>query len=298
VSLVLLAATLAAGLVVQRLHPRPWVLRVTWGLYFWTITPALVFYSFSTVTFDRDLTLALAAAVLAGWLVIAIALGYARAVSEDPAERGTLALAAGFGNTGFVGYPLAQLLYGTDGLALMVVYDRIGLVVPGLAVTTAIARHYGRRAAGGEAQRWWVAAFANPPLVAMALAIVLRLAGVDVPGIAHVADIGGAIVGPAGFFLLGLSLPLERVAHGAGELLRASGVLAIRFGVSPLVLVACGLALGAEIPRVFLLAAALPCPFHLLILARVFGLRPALMRLLVVASTIPAVVIVAGIALF
>ena len=296
-TLALLAVAAAAGLAVQRLHPSTVVLRTTWGLYFWTITPALVFYSFSTVTFDRELSLALAAAVLAGWLVVGIAIAYAHAATHDDAERGTLALAAGFGNTGFVGYPLAQLLYGTDGLALMVVYDRIGLIVPGLAVTTTIARHYGRRAAGEKAERWWVDAFANPLIAAMALAIALRLAGVDVPGLEHVAEIAGAVVGPVGFFLLGLSLPLERVAHETGELLRAAGALVIRFGVSPLVLLACGVALGADVPGVFVLAAALPCPFHLLILARVFGLRPALMRLLVVASTIPAVLIVGGIAL-
>ena len=43
------------------------------------------------------------------------------------------------------------------------------------------------------------------------------------------------------------------------------------------------------IPGVFYLAAAMPCAFHLLILARVFDLRPHLMRLLVVGSTVPAV---------
>jgi predicted permease len=40
----------------------------------------------------------------------------------------------------------------------------------------------------------------------------------------------------------------------------------------------------------------MPCAFHLLVLARVYDLRPNLMRLLVVGSTIPAV-IVAGIGL-
>lgn len=295
-SVALLAATFAIGLAVQRLHPRPWVLRGTWAVYFWTVTPALVFYSFSTLTFDRDLTLALAAAIVASWIVLAVGVLYAHQASSDPAERGALALGAGIANTGFVGYPLAKIVYGQDGLALMVVYDRLGLLVPALAVTTAIARHYGHRATGAEASAW--AAFVNPPLLAMAAAIGLRLAGVDVPGVEQLGDLAGTVVGPAGFLLLGLSLPLERVAHGAAELVRAAGVLAIRFAVAPLVLVACGVAFRAEIPRVFVLGAAMPCAFHLLILARVFGLRTNLTRLLVVASTIPAVIaVVAGNAL-
>jgi predicted permease len=42
----------------------------------------------------------------------------------------------------------------------------------------------------------------------------------------------------------------------------------------------------------------MPCAFHLLILARVFEVRPHLMRLLVLASTVPAVIaVVAGSAL-
>jgi predicted permease len=295
VTIALLALALAVGVGVQRLYPRPWVLRVSWAAYFWTVTPALVFFSFTTVTFDRGLNLALIAAIAGSWLVIAAAVAYANAVSDDPAERGALVLAAGFANTGFVGYPLAQITYGDDGLALMVVYDRLGLLVPALAASTALARYYGRRSEAPS--RWWVPALANPPLAAMIAAVALRAAGVDVPRVDAVGEIGGAIVGPAGFFLLGLALPLERVAHARPEVLRAAGALTIRFALSPLLLLACGLALEADVPATFVLGSAMPCAFHLLILAQVFELRPPLMRLLVVASTIPAIVIVAGIAL-
>ncbi|MGI8606506.1 MAG: AEC family transporter, partial [Gaiellaceae bacterium] len=101
--------------------------------------------------------------------------------------------------------------------------------------------------------------------------------------------LGGAVVGPARFFLLGLALPLERPAHEPAELRRAAGVLAIRFAVAPLTLYGLGRAFGAEIPSAFLIGAAMPSAFHLLILARVFELRPHLMRLLVLGSTVPAV---------
>jgi predicted permease len=100
------------------------------------------------------------------------------------------------------------------------------------------------------------------------------------------------VVGPAGFFLLGLVLPLEPPLHGILELRKAAGVLAIRFAVAPLVLLGMGFAFGTATPAAFLLGAAMPCAFHLLVLARVFDVRPQLVRLLVVGSTVPVVLVV------
>jgi len=210
-------------------------------------------------------------------------------------ERGALVLGAGFPNTGFVGYPLAQLALGQQGLALMVLYDRLSWLVPATAVSTTIARLHGRREAETSRtrlQRLRVG-LANPALLAAVLAVALRLAGIDVTAwVEPLGRVASEVVGPAGFFLLGLVLPLEPPVHGGVELRKAAGVLAIRFAVAPLVLLGCGVALGTDIPKAFLLGAAMPCAFHLLILARVFDVRPQLMRLLVVGSTVPAVVAV------
>ncbi len=52
-------------------------------------------------------------------------------------------------------------------------------------------------------------------------------------------------------------------------------------------------AIGAEVPRAYLLLAGVPGAFHLLVLARVYGLRPELMRALVVGSSAAAIVLVA-----
>jgi predicted permease len=58
---------------------------------------------------------------------------------------------------------------------------------------------------------------------------------------------------------------------------------------------ACGAAFGADIPTAFYLCAAMPCAFHPMILARVFDVRPQLMRLLVVGSTVRAVVAIVSV---
>ena len=75
-------------------------------------------------------------------------------------------------------------------------------------------------------------------------------------------------------------------------------MLLIRFAFAPLVLLACGAALGVAIPAAFLLAAAMPCAFHLIVLARVFDVRPQLVRLLVVGSTVPAIAAVVAVSAF
>ncbi|HEX2045635.1 MAG TPA: AEC family transporter [Gaiellaceae bacterium] len=301
VEVALLAVFLALGLALQRRDASDVLRERAWAAYWWTVTPTLVFTSFSTVEVDRELGLALAAAVLASWLVIALGYAYAQAVARERDERGALALGAGFPNTGFVGYPLAQLALGNDGLALMVLYDRLGWLVPSTAISTAIARLHGRRDAAGRAsaRRRLRLVLVNPPLVAAVAAVALRAAGVDVAGaVEPLGRAASAVVGPAGFFLLGLVLPLEPPAHDLPELRKAGGVLAIRFGAAPLVLLGCGAALGTDLPAAFLLGAAMPCAFHLLVLARVFDVRPQLVRLLVVGSTVPAVVAVVAASAF
>ena len=204
----LLLASFALGLATQRIPLAETLRERTWTAYFWTITPALVFYAFSTVGVDRELALALGAAIGASWLMLGISYGYAVAVSDERDERGALTLAAGFPNTGFVGFPLAQIALGNPGLALMVIYDRLAWLIPATAVSTTIARLHGNRDAGERGRRrlWLVAA--NPPLLAALLAIGLRLGDIDVGGVAEpLGRVAGAIVGPGRFLFAGARAP-------------------------------------------------------------------------------------------
>ena len=287
----LLLVCLVGGVAIQRARTNERLRDITWLAYFWTIAPVLVYVVFRNVHVNRNLLLALAAAIVATWVVAAIGYAYATAVAATREERGTLALGAACPNTGFLGFPLAQLAYGSHGLALAVVYDQLSWLVPATSVTTTIARTHGRRS-GGEAERPLRALLVNPPLIAMVLALALRAAGWDLPLADHLGTAASKVVGPVGFLLLGLSLPLEAPVHGGPELRRAAGSLLIRFAGGPLVLFAVGKAFGAQIPGTFFLLSAMPCAFHLLILARVYDMRPALMRLLVVGSTVPAVAVV------
>jgi predicted permease len=291
--LALLVGFAGLGAVAQA-HASTSLRTLVWDAFFWVVSPALVLHTFLTVHVDRALVLALAAAVIGAWATAGIAYLYARLVADGRDERGALALGAGFGNTGFVGIPLAQLAFGHPGVALAVLYDRLAYLIPASSVTVAMARVHGLRSPSLSRRRRLRALFVNPPLVAAVAAIALRLGGVGVPGSATAGAVAAALVGPAGFLLLGLSLPLERFEHGTRELGRAAGALAVRFAGGPLCLLAAATAFGAHVPAVFYLLSGMPSAFHLLVLARVYDVRPRLMRLLVVGSTLPAI---AGVAL-
>ena len=267
----------------------PGVRTVVWDAFFWVVSPVLVLQTFSAVHVDRGLLLTLAAAVAGAWGAAGLAYLYARAVADSRDERAALALGGGFGNTGFVGIPLAQLAFGHPGVALAVLYDRLAYLVPASSVTVAVARTHGLRMPALSRVSRLRALLLNPPLVASAGAIGLRLAGVGVPGLGAAGSVAALLVGPAGFLLLGLSVPLERFEHAAVELRRAAGALAVRFAGGPLCLFAAAMVLGAHVPPVLFMLAAMPSAFHLLVLARVYEVRPRLMRLLVVGSTLPAV---------
>lgn len=239
----LLLVFLLLGYAVQLAGAPAGLRDVVWVLFFWTFSPVLVFVAFLTVDLDEGLGRALAAAILASWLVGLGGYGYARLVAGERDERGALTLAAGFGNTGFVGFPLAQLAYGADGLALAALYDRLSWLVPASSVSTAIARVHGRREVEVSRRHRLRAVLANPPLHAFWLALVLRAAGVDVPGTETAQDAVGAV-------------------------------------------------LRADVPGVFYLLAGMPSAFHLLVLARVYDVRPTLLNRIVVGTTIPAVTVV------
>jgi predicted permease len=285
------AAAQAAGAPTRL---RDWL----WVAFFWTFSPVLVFVTFLTVDLDEGLGRALAAAILASWLVGLAAYVYAAAVTHERDERGALALAAAFGNTGFVGFPLAQLAFGSEGLTLAVLYDRLSWLVPATSISTTVARLHGRRTLEVSPRHRLRTLLANPPLHAFWLALVLRAAGVDVAGTDGAQELVGAVIGPYGFFLLGLSITLERTRAVPTELRQAAGAAAIRFVGGPLALLGTGVALGADVPGVFYLLAGMPSAFHLLVLARVYDVRPALVNRLVVGTTltaVTAVVLVTGV---
>ena len=113
---ILLVAGFAAGLALQRHHRHAELQRWLWEAFFWTIAPAAAIYAYSTVAIDRTLVASLVIVATSSWLLLGLSILAVRFASHDDAERGALVLAAGWGNTVALGYPLANFAYGADGL--------------------------------------------------------------------------------------------------------------------------------------------------------------------------------------
>ncbi|HID79883.1 MAG TPA: AEC family transporter [Aquifex aeolicus] len=83
---------------------------------------------------------------------------------KDERELKTLFLTSAFGNTAFVGYPIAYTLFGDKGLAYAILYDVVGNFF--VVVTFAIFTITGRAD--------WRTVYRFPPLGALILALLLK----------------------------------------------------------------------------------------------------------------------------
>lgn len=225
-------ATLAGAFLQSR--PAAGRLRDTlWLGSLYVSSPIVVGVTVLTVDPSHEIAAALGVAIVASWTMIAVGYAYARLVARDHAERGALALAAGFGNTASAGYPLAHIAFGPAGLPLAVLYDKLQLLVPPLGVSSVIARLHGNRSpekiVTGRARAFLL----NPPLLAAGGAFLARIAGVDGTVLEPVATGAAFAGGGVGFALLGLSLPLDRPRHDSQTLGRAGGAAVIRLGGGP-----------------------------------------------------------------
>jgi predicted permease len=285
VTVLLLALSFVAGLVLQRHPARDRLLGVLWFVSFYVLGPLTAFYAFSVLPLERKTAVLVALVACTLWCMLCVAYLYGFVAGRDLRERATLVLPIAFWNTGYVGYVIARLLWGQQGFALMVFFDQVGFLVPAVVISTAIANSHGL--ADGEPVGRVLARrlLLNPPLAGAVAGVALNVAGHPLPWAAGLGRVLGSSVGPFGFLLLGLALPLSGVALGRGELRRGLAALAVRYSVAPLLLLLWGRLLGIAVPPVFYLAALTPAAAHLLVLARVFSLRSALMRLLVIGST-------------
>lgn len=279
-----LLLSFAAGLGLQRHPARERLVRALWWVSFCVLGPLTAFYAFSVLTIERSTMTLMAVVVATCWSALAVGYLFGALAGRDLRERATLALPIAFWNTGYVGYVCARLLWGQHGFTLMVFFDQIGFLVPAVVISTAIARSHGTRAGSVAAADFLRALILNPPLAGVVAAVLLRLTGHHLALVA-LGKALAATVGPFGFLVLGLAVPLSGAALAVGELPRALSALAVRYSVGPLLLLAWGALLHVHVPGVFYLAALTPAAAHLLVLSRIFALRPAQMRLLVLGST-------------
>jgi predicted permease len=289
------AACFAVGVALQRRLRDPG--RASYALFvlvLWVLSPLAVVYGYTTVSVRAGFAAAFAGVVAAAWITLLTGVLWGRAGGRSRGEAGVLAYATTMGNTAILGYPLATLVFGGPGLALAVVFTEFQFLIPSQGVILGLGRHYAgpeslwSRAPGlWQTLRSWLL---NPPVVAGAAAVALRLAGVDLtPYVSGYGPVVGMLFGFVGFLQVGLAVSLKPLRHGRGDVWRAAVTVVLRSAVMPLVLLAIGWVAGIRIPGVFLLLAAMPVAFYTMVVSAVFDMERELSRLLVAVST-PAVI--------
>jgi predicted permease len=307
--LLLFAAFCALGLWLQGRPSGDLVRERLWTINYVAFLPVAATFAFLSVELDAQLVRVFACTVTAWWLTVALAGIYARLVARTRPMRGALWLVAAFPNTGFIGFPLAHLAFGADGLRYAVIYDQVSLLVPAIVASTVIAQHYapldetgGTNAAGtGTADSAparpsvWRTILVSPPLWSVAVLLLLRATIVPEPlELDALGAFVGAVVGPVGFLLLGLSLPLGGFTHGRREVAEVSGAIAVRVLAAPLLVWVVARIAGVDIPDALYLVAAMPTAFHALVIARLNRLEVTVVRLGVLASSVGVVAVTVG----
>ncbi|MCW2962124.1 MAG: putative AEC-type transporter [Thermoleophilia bacterium] len=287
----LLLITLAA-LVGVRLQRRPGADRLReriWNANYVLLIPAAAVFAFLSIDLDRALLGVIACGVAAWWATVALGWLWARGTARTRSMRGALILIAGFPNTGFVGYPLAHLAFGAEGLRLAVIYDQVSLLIPSVVVSTIIARRHATTPNEAASLRRQV--LLSPPLWTVLIVVALRLTIVREPvELDALGTVIGRVIGPIGFLLLGMSIPLHGFRHDRHDVVLTAGAVAIRLLAAPALVWCAAQVFSVDVPAALYLIAAMPTAFHALVMSRLNDLEVAVVRLGVVASTVIAVV--------
>jgi predicted permease len=294
VDLALFASFAALGVWLQRGTHGDALRGRLWTINYVLFIPLAATYAFLSLELDRHLLALVGCWVVAWWLTVALAGTVAAAATRDRTRRGALWMVGAFPNTGFIGFPLANLAYGTDGLRLAIVYDQVSLLVPAIVVSTLIARQHAgvtSRAMARPRRSLLREVLASPPLWTVLVLVALRVSLVPDP--VHVGWLGTFVahtVGPVGFLLLGLSIPLEGFVHDRIEVAQSSAAMLVRVAAAPALVWLVAHVAGVDVLRSLYLIAAMPTAFHALVLSRLHDLEVAIVRLGVLVTSVVVVV--------
>ena len=298
----IISVATAAGIAAEPHLPdsgRPLAAQLT-RVLLWGVLPVLYFFSVARLHLDASVGIG----VLFGYLVLGIVglaawLAGTRLLGLSRPATGALVICVILANTGYLGLPLVTATLGAHALPFAIAYDSAVSAPVFLIGAMAVAAAFGTR--GGASGRDRVRALViNPPLWAVALALVApdELAPDAFVDVAHALIY---VLIPIGFFVVGLTLGAESEA----------GSLSFPPALSMPVLVALGLRLAVapaimlvlatfvhDVPRAYLLQAAMPCGANSVLLAHLYGLDLRIASSAVAWSTMLVLVVAVAVSPF
>ncbi|HEY3268138.1 MAG TPA: AEC family transporter [Armatimonadota bacterium] len=226
-----------------------------------------------------------------------VTLAYARLTNMDNPTAGSLVFASAFGNTGYLGVPLAMMAYGETARISAVVFDTFGVSMILYGFGFAILAAF-----GGEVFSWKtvLAFFRTPTFLSAAAALAVRAA---LPAWnAHFPEpwLVGKIVSQTLHLLMPLTFPLAAISLGVNLRIRAvteyfpQVVVAVIAKVMVMPLLAYGLIRllgpGGVTGQAIVLEAAMPGGLVVGVLCGRFGCNARLGAAITVGTTLATIV--------
>lgn len=288
-----LYAVLAAGWVAARLLERggaaPERLAAPLTRVVTDLTmPALIVTTLVSRPLDPAMLGAVGAALVGLGAALLAALALAPRVAPEPRRRGAFLLAATFCNTGFLGIPVAEALWGpgSAGLSTAMLVDAFTTTLLLNTVGVVLALRHGSGAPFDRAAL--VALVRTPMFLAVPVGLALQLGEVALPG--RLAA-GLAALGAPTAWLVFLATGLRLRFSAVHRYLPALGaVVGVRFLVSPAAAwaVARILGLDGEVATQAVLEVAMPTALMAPVVAARYGCDPELGPAAVAATTAAA----------
>lgn len=239
--------------------------------------PALIFQSI----LSADLSVRFLIIPAVAWVVMLASLGLAYAAGRlmrlERKVLGGFLLLSSFGNTGFLGYPLALAAFGGNGLVHAFFYDIFGGVMFVLSVGLYLGEVYGHDEPGpaepgpaASRRSKFAQMMTFPPFIALVAALIVKNMTTQQPPSLVMAPIGylaGAAI-PLIMFSVGLSLRTGEIKRYVKPL---AVVVILKLLLAPILAVAVSLIVGVSGPMLGVVALMASMPSGML--AIVIGLQ-------------------------
>lgn len=239
--------------------------------------------------------LSLPALGLAAWVTGgALALLLAGRMRLAPAQTGSLYCCGTFTNIGAVGTLVAVMYFGEKAIAMASLY-RLCEEMFFFSVALPVARRYGRSEKKGPARRLRFDPVLAAIVLALALGLVLNLAGVSRPAVFGALSTAAMLTGTVCFLLsIGMGLRLSRITAYVRE---SAAVSLIKFVLVPVVITSLAMLAGLGgvddgVPlKVVAILSAMPVAMNALIPPSLFELDLDLANACWVFTTLELVVV-------
>lgn len=195
----------------------------------------------------------------------------------------TFALASGCQNYGFTAVPVVEILWGTSAVALLFVHN-IGVEVAIWSVGVMLM--------SGAAGIPWKR-LVNGPIIAVAVGLILVMLRVDhlVTGPPRVAiSMLGIGAFPLAIMMTGATImDLIGTEKTSWKIITAACIVRLAIMPAAIILSAKFVPMAAELRQILLVQAAMPAALVPILLARIYGGRPAVAVQVVIATTVVSV---------